>query len=115
MKRNYGDYNKTTVFQAIKQYANDNPDVTIKIERSDCQFAVALVTPFIRRAHQNLREASEVVFVDATTCVDQLNTTIIPVLCAGPVGAVPLGVVFTSSQDEATLKKMFVISLLISQ
>lgn len=59
----------------------------------------------MKRAHRQLREAREVVFVDATTCVDQLNTAVIPLLCAGPAGAVPLAVLFVSSQDEATLTK----------
>ncbi|KAK4327495.1 hypothetical protein Pmani_002051 [Petrolisthes manimaculis] len=54
-----------------------------------------------------LREAGEMVFVDATGCVDQLNTAVIPFLCAGPAGAVPLAVLFTSSQDEVTLTKGF--------
>ncbi|KAG0730309.1 hypothetical protein GWK47_028495 [Chionoecetes opilio] len=40
-------------------------------------------------------------------CVDQLNTAVIPLLCSGPVGALPLAVLFTSSLDEATLTKGF--------
>ncbi|XP_050726632.1 uncharacterized protein LOC127003722 [Eriocheir sinensis] len=59
------------------------------------------------RAHKLLQEAGEVVFVDATSCVDQVNTAVIPLLCSGPAGAVPLAVLFTSSQDEATLTKGF--------
>lgn len=59
----------------------------------------------MRGAHTTLREAGEVVFVDATGCVDQLNTSVTPFLCAGPAGAGPLAVLFASSQDEVTLTK----------
>ncbi|KAK4316526.1 hypothetical protein Pmani_012302 [Petrolisthes manimaculis] len=54
-----------------------------------------------------LREAGEIVFVDGTTCIDQLNTSLIPFLCAGPAGAAPLALLFTSSVDEVSLKKGF--------
>ena len=56
----------------------------------------------MKRAHA-LREAGEVVFADATASVDRLNTATVPLLCSGPADALPLGVVFTSSQDEAHL------------
>ncbi|KAK4320926.1 hypothetical protein Pmani_008243 [Petrolisthes manimaculis] len=36
-----------------------------------------------------LREAGEIVFVDGTACIDQLNTSLIPFLCTGPAGAAP--------------------------
>lgn len=83
----------------------DNPELTIDVHNTDDRFCVVLITPFMKRAHTQLREAGEVVFVDATGCVDQLNTAVIPLLCAGPVGAIPLAVLFTSSQDETTLTK----------
>lgn len=43
--------------------------------------------------------------MDATGCIDQLNTSLIPFLCAGPAGAAPLALLFTSSIDEVALKK----------
>lgn len=105
MAREYGGLNSPSMFEAMHKYAQDNPEMTLKIDHSGSSFCVALVTPFVRRAHNMLREAREVVFVDATGCVDHLNTAVIPFLCAGPAGAVPLAVLFTSSQDEVTLTK----------
>ncbi|KAG0696236.1 hypothetical protein GWK47_026625 [Chionoecetes opilio] len=67
----------------------------------------------MKRIHENLREAGEVVFVDATGCVDQLNTAVIPLLCSGPVGALPLAVLFTSSLDEATLTKAQLVVFMV--
>lgn len=54
------------------------------------------------RIHKEFREAGEVVFVGTTSHLDQLNTAVTLLLCAGPAGALPLGVVFTSSQDETS-------------
>ncbi|XP_050725432.1 uncharacterized protein LOC127003062 [Eriocheir sinensis] len=106
-KKEHGGLNTPSMFDAIKTYAEKNPDLIIKIHNEGNQFAVVLVTPFMMRAHKLLQEAGEVVFVDATSCVDQVNTAVIPLLCSGPAGAVPLAVLFTSSQDEATLTKGF--------
>ncbi|KAK4316362.1 hypothetical protein Pmani_012491 [Petrolisthes manimaculis] len=93
------------MFEAIQKYAQANPEVVINYQHYQNSFCVVLITPFMFRAHKALKEAGEVVFVDATSCVDQLNTAITPFMCTGPGGAVPLAILLTSSQDEATLTK----------
>lgn len=100
----HGGLNTPLMFDAIRKYA-DHPELILESGHENDKFSVVLVTPFMMRAHRQLKEAGEVVFVDATSCVDQLNTAVIPFLCAGPAGAVPLAVVFTSSQDESPLTK----------
>ncbi|XP_043233539.1 uncharacterized protein LOC122387421 [Amphibalanus amphitrite] len=105
-KATAGGCNDEDMLAALDRYAATTNSV-IEIERSSAgSFCVALVTPFMKRVHA-LREAGEVVFVDATTSVDRLNTTIVPLLCCSPAGALPLGVVFSSSQDEAQLTTGF--------
>ncbi|XP_064091615.1 uncharacterized protein LOC135205180 [Macrobrachium nipponense] len=104
-KRKHGGLNTPIMFDAIQKYAENNPEIILRIEHSQGSFCMILITPFMMRAHRQLKEAGEVVFVDATSCVDQLNTVIIPFLCSGPAGAVPLALVFTSSQDGATVTK----------
>ncbi|KAK4289431.1 hypothetical protein Pmani_037594 [Petrolisthes manimaculis] len=109
MCREYSGLNCPSMFEAIQKFGKDNPELTLRFDHREdtSNFCVALITPFMRRAHTMLREAGEVVFVDATGCVDQLNTSVIPFLCAGPAGAVPLAILVTSSQDEVTLTKGF--------
>ncbi|KAK3878339.1 hypothetical protein Pcinc_016923 [Petrolisthes cinctipes] len=68
-------------------------------------FVIDLVTDLMMRCHQELKASSEVVFVDTTSRMDQLNTAVTPLLCAGPVGVVPLGIIFSSSQDEISYKR----------
>ena len=105
LSNEYGGLNSPSMYEALRQYGEDHSQVILKTEHDVDHFCVALITPFMKRAHKHLREAGEVVSVDATSCVDQLNTAVIPLLCAGPAGAVPLVVIFISSQDEATLTR----------
>ena len=106
LQKEHGGLNDMSMIESIKKYATDNPHLTIEIEACGDNYCVALVTPFMKRVHAAFREASEVVFVDATGCVDQLNTAVVPLLCAGPAGAAPLAVLFTSAQDEGLLAKV---------
>ena len=102
LRSTVGGWNDSDMFTALDSFAK-NSDNIIEIEvSSDGSFCAALVTPLMARVH-GIREASEVVFVDATAAVDRLHTAVIPLLYASPVGALPLGVVFTSSQDEVHL------------
>ena len=80
LKKEHGGLHTFSMFEATEKYSEDHPDVMLKVDRSDSQFCVALVTPFMKRIHKDLREAGEVVFVDATECADQLNTALHSVL-----------------------------------
>lgn len=99
-EKEHGSVGGESMFTQIKKYADTNPDTTIEVQVEGDKFAIVLVTDFMMRVHKNMREACEVVFVDTTSHVDQLNTAVTPLLCGGPSGALPLGVIFTSSQDD---------------
>ncbi|XP_066958964.1 uncharacterized protein [Macrobrachium rosenbergii] len=102
LKNNYGTLGGGDMFSAIKKYADANPLSKIKYEHTGERFTLVLITDFMSTVHREFREAGEVIFVDTTSHFDQLNTAVTPLLCAGPAGALPLGVIFTSSQDEAS-------------
>lgn len=105
IKTERGRLNDLSMFESIRKYANENPHLTLKVQHDGDKYSVVLVTPLMKRVHQAFREASEVVFVDATECVDQLHTSIVLMLCAAPGGAAPLAILLTSSQDENSLTK----------
>lgn len=90
---------------AIEKYFQSNPGSLIEMEFSETSFAIALVTPLMQRIHQKLKESAEVVFVDTTRHVDQINTAVTLLLCAGPSGALPLGLIFTSLQEQSSFIK----------
>ena len=88
---------------ALHKFADAHPDLTIRTEADEAHYCIALVTPFMRRVHKEVKESGEVVFVDATASVDRTGSVVLPLVCASPAGALPLGVVIASSQDEKCL------------
>lgn len=102
LQNHYGILGGENMFTAIKKYADAHPTSMIQYELVGNKFTVALVIEFLLRVHQEFKEAGEVVFVDTRCHLDQLSTSMTPLLCVGPAGALPLGVIFTSSQDEAS-------------
>ena len=101
------------MFSAIKKYAENNPTSKIAWDEDGNRFVVVLATEFMLRVHKEFREAGEVVFVDTTSHVDQINRAVTPLLCASLAGAMPLGVVFSSSQDEMSYTKGMIMKMLI--
>ena len=100
LQQHHGNIGGNTMFHAIKSYAEKNKGSIIRVEGDEDRFTIVLVTEFMLRVHKEFREAGELVFVDTTSHVDQLNTCVTVLLCSGPAGAAPLGVIFTSSQSE---------------
>ncbi|XP_043240288.1 uncharacterized protein LOC122390904 [Amphibalanus amphitrite] len=106
-KNKHRGQNDADVIHSLKRYAAAHPELSIDMLQTVEHFCVSLVTPFMRRAHKEIREAGEVVYVDGAVSVDGLHTCVRPLLCATPAGAAPLGVIFTSAQDEACLTAGF--------
>ncbi|XP_050732621.1 uncharacterized protein LOC127006592 isoform X2 [Eriocheir sinensis] len=101
LSENLGSVDSTAMFTALRKYAQET-DSRIEMVTEGEKIVVVLVTEFMLRIHKELREASEVVLVDTRSHVDQLNMAVTPFMCNGPAGPVPLGIVFTSSQEEAS-------------
>ena len=64
---------------------------------------LAVCTPLMARAHELIRQAGEVTYYDSTASLDRHNcpTFILSTSCSA--GGVPLGVVITSGENEATI------------
>lgn len=105
VKDNHGTLGGETMFSSIQKYAELHPDSKIEYEIYENRFVIVLVTEFMLKIHDEFRESGEVIFVDTTSHVDQLNTALTPLLCASPIGGLPLGVIFTSSQEETSYTK----------
>ena len=96
----YGSYVGSNVYAAIKNYALENPDLHIELKLMGSAFVCAVVTPLMMRVHKLVPLAAEIVFVNSTTNLDQTNCTLTVFLCGSPIGALPLGVVISTSQDQ---------------
>ncbi|KAL3221124.1 hypothetical protein MRX96_029634 [Rhipicephalus microplus] len=66
---------------------------------SSACWAVVVVTPIMRRAH-NLKLAREIVFVDSTVSFDTTKCTVTVVLTATEAGAVPLAILIQKEQSN---------------
>ena len=64
---------------------------------------LAICTPIMRRAHQHVQQSRDVVFIDATSSFDRQNTSIFILSTVTPGGAIPLGVIVTSDEQEETI------------
>lgn len=94
-----GSYDGEELFSAIQNYAKtSNADITLK--RFGDSFVCVIITPLMVRVHKLMRQAGETVFIDTTSHIDQTNCSITILLCSSPVGALPLGVIVSSGQDE---------------
>ena len=106
LTKNVGGLDQVSMKVCIDRYKSQNPDLDIVYDiEDDGSFCILLITPFMRRVHQKIREAGEIVFIDATSNCDGLNTAVVPILCASPAGALPLAFLFLSSQDENMFTK----------
>ena len=99
VKENIGGLDRQSIEERLMYYAETNPDITIKMHMEESSFCIVLITQFMKRVHQ-IREAGEVVFVDATSNCDSQNMAVVPMLCASPSGALPLAFMFLSNQTE---------------
>ncbi|KAH8028364.1 hypothetical protein HPB51_016187 [Rhipicephalus microplus] len=79
-------------------YAAQGTHISVTRGGSSACWAVVVVTPIMRRAH-NLELAREIVFVDSTASCDTTKCTVTVVLTATKAGAVPLAVLIHKEQS----------------
>ncbi len=66
---------------------------------------LAICTPLMARAHQNIPQAGEMIFCDATSTLDRLNTSLFIISTSTPTSGIPLGVIVTSDEQESTVRR----------
>lgn len=76
-----------------KTYSENGTTVLFK----ENPFAVIIVTPIMKRAHQ-MKEAKEIIFVDSPSACDPLNHSITFDMCPSVAAAVPLAIILTQGQ-----------------
>ena len=70
----------------------------------DVNFAVAVATPLMTRVREHIRASSELVFMDSTSNLDELNLKLFLMCTHSPAGGLPLAIFITSNETEETLK-----------
>ena len=59
------------------------------------------------RAHQEIQQASEIVFCDSTASLDRFNTFIFILSTARIACGIPLAIMLTSDKREHTIQRAF--------
>ena len=75
-----------------------------KRERSQ-PMIIAVCTPIMTRVHQTIQQAGEMVFCDATSSLDRFNSSLFILSTSNAAGALPLGVIITSDEQEDTIQQ----------
>lgn len=73
------------------------PPKSIKLKKSKQithPMVLAICTPLMARAHQNIQQAGEMVFIDASS-LDCFNTAVRIISTSTPTSGIPLGVIMT--------------------
>ncbi|XP_042913276.1 uncharacterized protein [Parasteatoda tepidariorum] len=103
---NLGPRTGQGVIEKLKDKSKAYEENGITVRLNEEPFAVAIVTPIMKRAH-GLKSSSEIVFVDSTSSCDPDNHSITFMLCPCSAGAVPLAVIITKGQTEEVYKTGF--------
>ena len=99
-QQQFGSYHGENMFSSIADYASKNEEITIKLEQFQSSFICVVITPLMQRVHKLLKTASEIVFVDSTSNLDQTQSSLTILLCAAPIGAITLGAIVLSYQEQ---------------
>ena len=112
MEQNPGNYHillgKGTPHLKKNFYFGHCPNYLSKyasVEQADKQTVVVIVDPFMRRVHQNVPQACDVLLMDATSNLDRSDTKLFHLKTPAAVGALPLGTIITTREDEKTILK----------
>ena len=92
------------------QYSRDGGQAVIKRytkhpDGSEDPLILALCTPLMSRAHTLVRQASEVVYIDSSSSLDDYNNAVFVLSTSSAAGGLPLGVVVTSGESTVTIEK----------
>ena len=70
---------------------------------------LAVCTPLMARAHQLIQQSGELVYCDSTSSLDRYNCPLFTISTSCSAGGIPLAVVITSSETEATITEALTV------
>ncbi len=66
---------------------------------------IVVCTPLMACVHQNIQQTGEMVFCDATSSLNRFNSSLFLISTSSAAGGLPLGVIFTSDEEEDTVRQ----------
>ena len=89
----------------VQRYIKEHEKASTWLSDGSQPLVLAICTPVMACAHQMLRQSGELVYIDATSSLDRYNCPTFMISTCTPAGGIPLGVVITSREDEATISE----------
>ncbi|KAK3916852.1 Uracil phosphoribosyltransferase, partial [Frankliniella fusca] len=86
--------------KAIEQYNLNAGSCCAAMKQIGDDVVVALCTPLMKRVHKHLKSSAEMTFLDSGGMMDRQNTRIFTFLSSSVAGALPTGLIMTSSESE---------------
>jgi len=107
-----GKRNGTTMFQrltkeVISYNASGRGQAIIQEydSRTGKAYILCIVTGLMKRVHEQIRQAGELCYIDASASFESLNTSITLLYTSCLAGALPLGLFITSDELEVTIER----------
>ena len=75
------------------------------VEQVEGETIIVIVDPFMRRVHKYVPQSGDLLLMDATSNLDRSDTKLFHLMTPAAVGALPLGTIITSREDEKTILK----------
>jgi len=104
-----GDLGRDKMWDLVADLEKTCPGVRIAFQRAnaadDKDMGIAILTPLMSRVHAHVPQAAEILFVDTTSHVDTMNTSVTIMLTWTSSGALPLGVLLTDSQTDRAYRQ----------
>ena len=97
---NYGKFDDISDLDAMQRTKDKYPQHLINFAETPGGYVAVLVTDFMYRIHKEMVAASEAVFVDTISRVDNINCSLTILFCPSPAGALPLGVMLSSTRTQ---------------
>lgn len=71
----------------------------------ECNFAVVIQTPLMKRISEHCLQSKEVLFIDSTGTVDRFGCRVFLLITNSCIGGLPVGVFMTTSETEIVIEK----------
>uniref|UniRef100_A0A7M5XMD0 MULE transposase domain-containing protein n=2 Tax=Clytia hemisphaerica TaxID=252671 RepID=A0A7M5XMD0_9CNID len=110
-REKFGSENLETMFncfeERISNFKANNPDHLMTYQRfeekDDTPFIFCLLTPLMKRVHEQVKTSAELAFLDSSSNMEEFNLRVFLMVCHNPIGALPLGIIITSDETTDTL------------
>ena len=76
-------------------------------EKTSQPLILVVVTPLMKRVHEMVQNAKDLIFVDSSSNMEEFNLRVFIVVTHSVCGALPLGIIFTSDEQGKTLQTAF--------